>query len=225
MQTLTSIILLCGRSAQNRQMDTSVKDHTKALSRISSDSVDLRLRKLFVLFPLQTRYLVPLVASTVVLISRHRLLSLLQYELSGCICLCYSGTPNSIPLSCLILHNERLLAAHRIMSLSDSYEDEWIYFTHFDIFLEVQYTLLKRAEGNSTGPWSYLRILECGLNIAHTCLCWLEMNFITFLGSFHFKANKLLLVTRNEVNHALLLWKDKKPIKMDLTCLSHENVC
>lgn len=49
-----------------------------------------------------------------------RLLSLLQYELSGYICLCYSGTPNSIPLSCLILHNKRLLAAHRIMSLSDS---------------------------------------------------------------------------------------------------------
>lgn len=62
------------------------------------------------------------------------LLSLLQYELSGYICLCYSGTPNSIPLSCLILHNELLLAAHRIMSLSDSYEDEWINFTHFNIF-------------------------------------------------------------------------------------------
>lgn len=66
-----------------------------------------------------------------------RLLSLLQYELSGYICLCYSGTPNSIPLSCLILHNERLLAAHRIMSLSDSYDDVCIYFTHFDLFQKL----------------------------------------------------------------------------------------
>lgn len=57
------------------QMDISVKDHTKALSRIPSDLADLRLTKLFVLFPLQTRYLVPVETPTVVfvvLISRHR---------------------------------------------------------------------------------------------------------------------------------------------------------
>lgn len=43
-----------------------------------------------------------------------RLLILLQYELSGCICLCYSGTQNSILSSRLILHNGRLLAGSRL---------------------------------------------------------------------------------------------------------------
>lgn len=39
---------------------------TQKHSRIPSDLVDLRLRKLFALFPLQTRYLMPVVALTVV---------------------------------------------------------------------------------------------------------------------------------------------------------------
>ena len=59
----------------HRQMDISVQDHTKSLSHISPDLVDLRLRELFVLLPLQTRYLMPVDAQTVVLvvvISRHR---------------------------------------------------------------------------------------------------------------------------------------------------------
>lgn len=58
-----------------------------------------------------------------------RLLILLQYELSGCICLCYSGTQNSIPPSCLILHNGRLLTAGRITPLTDGFDNCCTYFT------------------------------------------------------------------------------------------------
>lgn len=64
------------------------------------------------------------------------LLILLQYELSARICLCYSGTPNSIPPSCLILHNERLPAAHRIMPPTDAFHNGCTYFIPFEIFLE-----------------------------------------------------------------------------------------
>lgn len=82
---------------------------------------------LFALFSLWEK------VSAAVAASGHRLI-LLQYELSAGICFRYSGTPNSIPPSCLILHNERLPAARRIMPRPDASHNCCTCFMPFQIF-------------------------------------------------------------------------------------------
>lgn len=167
------------KTLTHAEMGVIIKDHIRTLSWIPSDLVDFRHRKLFALPPSPDEVSHASSCPKRCLQYPHitRLLSLLQYELSGYICLCYSGTPNSIPLSCLILHNERLLAAHRIMS--DSYDDVCIYFTH---------TQMKYADHGEQLSIPHVHSITQELNMAqrHMSCLWC-VSFRTFWKVFYLK--------------------------------------